>query len=179
MIDSPGGGLQEPQSSPPPPRHPSLPPLSLLSISQSFPSLCVHPFHPLILLLLFSSSIPRSLCCTGFCLISLPVHPIARSARPTLPARRGGVRPRRPALRPSPARREERRGKEQTSSVFKRDFCFRRLKPASVWCQEPRSALEETGPQRRGGGHGGGPEQGHGRLLGWCQHGGGQHVQEQ
>lgn len=112
LTNSPETRLQEPWSSPPPPRHPRPPPPSLLSISQSFPSLCVHPFHPLILLLLFSSSIPRSLCCTGFCLISLPVHPIARSARPTLPARRGGVRHRRPALRPSPARREERRGKE-------------------------------------------------------------------
>lgn len=39
---------------------------SLSSFSQRFPSLCVQPFHPLILLLFLSSSIPRSLRCTGF-----------------------------------------------------------------------------------------------------------------
>ena len=56
--------VQEPWSSPPPPRHP--PPPFLSSFSQRFPSLCVQPFHPLILLLFLSSSIPRSLRCTGF-----------------------------------------------------------------------------------------------------------------
>lgn len=91
--------LPPPLCTPPPPL-PCLPP----------PLVCAT-FHPLILLLFLSSSIPRSsMLRWGFCLISLPVRPIARSARPTLAPRRGGARPRRPARPPRPARRVERRG---------------------------------------------------------------------
>lgn len=43
---------------------PSLPPSP--KTFHCFPSLCVQPFHPLILRLFLSSSIPRSLRCTGF-----------------------------------------------------------------------------------------------------------------
>lgn len=88
-------------TSPSPPRSPALPP----------PLLVCATFHPLILLLFLSSSIPRSSRAPlGVCLISLPVHPIARSARPALAPRRGGARPRRPARPPRPARRRARRG---------------------------------------------------------------------
>lgn len=89
----------------PPPPFPAvvLPPLPLL-LCATVPS-----SHSAALSLILHPSLPAL---HGVCLISLPVHPIARSARPTLPARRGGARPRRPALLPSPARREERRGKE-------------------------------------------------------------------
>lgn len=83
-----------------------LPPLPLL-VCATVPS-----SHSAALSLILHPSLPAL---HGVCLISLPVHPIARSARPTLPARRGGARPRRPALPPSPARREERRGKEANS----------------------------------------------------------------
>lgn len=53
----------------------------------------------------------------GVYLISLPVHLIERSVRQTLPVRRGGVRPLRPALLLSPARKEERRGKGWPTSL--------------------------------------------------------------
>lgn len=62
--------LQEPWSSPPPPpppRHPAPPSLPRRCSPAASPSLCVRPFHPLILLLFLSSSIPRSppLRCNG------------------------------------------------------------------------------------------------------------------
>lgn len=70
--------------------------------------------HSTTLSLILHPSLPALL---GVCLISLPVHLIARSARPTLLARRGGAHPRHPALPLNPARREERRG-EKISFFF-------------------------------------------------------------
>lgn len=101
---------QKPWTSPPPP-HP-LPSLPCTPPSAPLPPLVCATFHPLILLLFLSSSIPRSsMLRWGLCLISLPVHPIARSARPTLVPRRGGARPHHQAHPPRPARRGARRGK--------------------------------------------------------------------
>lgn len=110
--------------------HHCIPP-SPSSFPLCFPSLCVQPFHPLILLLFLSSSIPRSPALHGVCLISLPVHPIERSARLTLPARRGDARPRRPALPQNPARREERRGKEESANTLM--FSGRSNKQFNFW----------------------------------------------
>lgn len=97
--------------------HQNIPP-TLLLFSLCFPSLCVQPFHSshsAALSLILHPSLPTL---HGVCLISLPVHPIARSARQTLLARRGDARPRRPALQPSPEKKEERRGKKNNLVNF-------------------------------------------------------------
>lgn len=107
--------VQEPWSSPPPPRHPPPLPVVVLPTLPLLVCATVPSSHSAALSLILHPSLPAL---HGVCLISLPVHPIARSARPTPPARRGGARPRRPALLLNPARREERRGKEADFYFF-------------------------------------------------------------
>lgn len=136
---------QEPWLSPSPPTKASWPPPCCCSPTASPPCVCNRS----ILSFCGSFSHPPSLapCAARVCLISLPVHPIARSARPTPLARRGGARLHLPPLPQSPARREERRGKKQNGlnrfqtnqTAAKRDITN------PLWMKGPLSCCSDFG----------------------------------